>query len=130
MVVDQTQKVTKTNIEYEKIQQTLPELREQESKTTAELQRNSLILENQETEIHRSNTSADEINIRIEQINDDLNREQFLLDDADENFKRVKDERVSLEKQQGDLFEGQLESSTTSLANDNLIMINLVFKTV
>ena len=128
LVVDQTQKVTKTNIEYEKIQQTLPELREQESKTTAELQRNSLILENQETEIHRANTSADEINIRIEQINDDLNREQFLLDDADENFKRVKDERVSLEKQQGDLFEGQLESSTTSLANDNPIIDYIDFE--
>ena len=89
LVIAQTQKVTKINIEYEKIQQILPELRGQESKITADLQKNSLKLENQEIEIQRANKAADEICIRIEQIKDDLNREQFLLDDAIENLSRV-----------------------------------------
>ena len=128
LVVDQTQKVTKINIEHEKIQQKLPELRVQENKITVELQKNSLKLENQEIEIQRANTAADEINIRIEQINDDLNREQFLLDDAKENLTRVRDEKTRLEKQQGDLFEEQLENHVTSLGNDNPIIDYLDFE--
>ena len=121
LVIAQTQKVTKINIEYEKIQQILPELRGQESKITAELQKNSLKLENQEIEIQRANKAADEISIRIEQIKDDLNREQFLLDDAIENLSRVRDEKTRLEKQQGDLFEEQLQSSSTPSNNNPII---------
>ena len=128
LVFSQTQKLTKTNIQYEKIQQILPEQRGQESKITTELQKNSLKLENQEIEIQRANTASDEISIRIEQIKDDLNREQFLLDDAKENLSRVRDEKNLLEKQQGDLFEEQLQSSSAPSNNNNPIIDYLDFE--
>ena len=104
LVVNQTQTVASINVEYENIQQMLPELRANESKIASELQRNSINLDNQEKEIERANTAVEEIQIRIEQIINDVNREQFLLDDAKENLARVNDEKLLLEKQQGDLF--------------------------
>ena len=128
LVIAQTQKVSKINVEYEKIQQILPEMREKESTITAELQKNTLRLESQETEIQRANTASDEISIRIEQIKDDLSRERFLLGDAKENLSRVKDEKNRLEKQQGDLFEEQLQSPSTLSDNNNPIVDYLDFE--
>ena len=104
LVTNQTQIVANINIEYEKIQQTLPELRIKESKIASDLQRNTINLDNQEKEIERANNAVEEIQIRIEQIVNDVNREKFLLDDANENLIKVKDEKSILEKEQGDLF--------------------------
>tara|TARA_Y100000590_G_scaffold466894_1_gene643791 strand:- start:711 stop:3329 length:2619 start_codon:yes stop_codon:yes gene_type:complete len=128
LVENQTEIVAKINIEYEKIQEKLPELRKEEGKITSELQKNSLILENQEIEIQRAKISSDEIKTRIGQIEDDLKREQFLLDDAKENLKRVKDERALLEKQQGDLFEEQLQDNSSLSKNENPIIDYLDFE--
>ena len=104
LVSDQTQKVASVNIEYENIQQSLPDMRLQENKIASELQKNSINLENQEREIERANTAVEEIQVRIEQIINDNNREKFLFNDAKENLTRVEDEKSLLEKQQGDLF--------------------------
>ena len=79
--MDQTQVVAKININYENVQQSLPNLRLEESKIAAELQRNSINLDNQGKEIERANTAVEEIQIRIEQIKNDSNREQFLFDE-------------------------------------------------
>ena len=119
LVVSQTQKVAKRNIEYEEIQQKLPELRTKENKITGELQKNSLNLESQEVEIQRANTAADDINVRIEQINDDLVREEFLLNNAKENLTRVKQEKANLEKSQGDLFEKEKELEGSSIRSES-----------
>ena len=100
----------------------MPELRLKESKIASELQKNSLNLDNQEIEIQRANNASEEIQIRIEQINDDLNREKFLLEDANENLKRVKEEKSNLEKQQGDLFKEELNTTTKSIKNNNPII--------
>lgn len=127
LVVDQTQIVTKNNLDYEKIQQKLPELRIQENKIVAELQKNLLNLENQEIEIQRATTANEETQIRIEQINDDVSREKFLLDDAKDNLTRVKDEKYRLEKQQGDLFVEDLDSSSVSSRNSYPIIDYLDF---
>ena len=104
LVNDQTQAVASTNIEYEKVQQSLPDIRLEENKIASELQRNTINLDNQEKEIERANITSEEIRIRIEQIKNDGSREQFLYDDAQENSLRVKEEKSLLEKQQGDLF--------------------------
>lgn len=92
-VTDQTQIVASRNVKYEKVQQSLPDMRLEESKIASELQRNTINLDNQEKEIERANTAVEEIQIRIEQIKNDNNREQFLFDDAQENLSRVRDER-------------------------------------
>ena len=129
LVVNQTTKVAAINVEFEQINQKLPELRLEEGKIASELQKNTINLENQELEIQRAEDKADEIKIRIEQINDDLNREQFLYEDANENLKRVKDEKSSLEKQQGDLFKTDLKNDPTeSLKNNNPIIDYLDFE--
>ena len=104
LVVNQTQIVSEINIEYEKIQQLLPNLRLNENEIASELQRNTINLDNQEKEIERANTAVEETQIRIEQIKNDFNREKFLFEDAQDNLSRVRDEKLLLEKQQGDLF--------------------------
>ena len=124
LVNDQTQVVASTNIDYEKIQELFPDMRLQESNIASELQRYTINLDNQEKEIERANSAVEEIQIRIEQINNDSNREQFLFDDAEENLTRVKDEKAILEKQQGDLFveeEITLESETSPRNNSPII---------
>ena len=42
--------------------------------------------------------------MRIQQIKNDRDREQFLFDDAHENLESVREEKSILEKQQCDLF--------------------------
>ncbi len=104
IVNDQTQVVAKINIEFEKVQESLPNLRLQESKVAAELQKYSISLENQEKEIERANIAVDETKVRIEQIKNDIDREKFLFEDAKQNLERVQEEKSILLKQQGDLF--------------------------
>ena len=120
LVSNQTQIVASINVKYEKVQQSLPDMRLEENKIASELQRNSINLDNQEKEIERANTAVEEIQIRIEQIKNDNNREQFLFDDAQENLVRVKDEKSLLEKQQGDLFlEEESDNINASVTKNN-----------
>jgi len=120
LVANQTQTVVSINIEYEKVQQSLPNMRLEEGKIASELQRNTINLDNQEKEIDRANIAVEEIQIRIEQIKNDNSREQFLFDDAQENLSRVKDEKSLLEKQQGDLFlEEESENTSSSISKNN-----------
>ena len=131
LVADQTQTVTKANIDYEKIQQELPGLRLEENKTASELQRNTINLDNQEKEIKRANNSIEEIDVRLQQIINDLNREKFLLEDAEENLTKVHDEKSLLEKNQGDLFineDNKQESNLNVTKNDNPIIDFLDFE--
>ncbi len=104
LVSDHTHIVAKINTEYEKVQETLPNLRLEESKIAAELQKNTINLENQEKEIERANIAVDETQVRIDQIKNDINREKFLFEDAKQNLERVIEEKSILLKQQGDLF--------------------------
>ena len=67
-------------------------------------------------------SSNDEAVILIEQIKNDIEREEFLFNEAKENIDRVRDEKSLLEKQQGDLFEEQLKNSDISKKNDNPII--------
>jgi len=117
LVNNQTQNVAKINIEFEKIQQTLPDMRLKENKIASELQKLSINLDNQEKEIYRANTSVEETQIRIEQIKNDIKREQFLYDDAKNNTERVVEEKLLLEKQQGDLF---LDNSENIISEEKL----------
>ena len=120
LVANQTQTVVSINVEYEKVQQSLPNMRLEEGKIASELQRNTINLDNQEKEIDRANIAVEEIQIRIEQIKNDNSREQFLFDDAQENLSRVKDEKSLLEKQQGDLFlEEESENTSSSISKNN-----------
>ena len=120
LVANQTQTVVSINVEYEKVQQSLPNMRLEEGKIASELQRNTINLDNQEKEIDRANIAVEEIQIRIEQIKNDNSREQFLFDDAQENLSRVKDEKSLLEKQQGDLFlEEESENNSSSISKNN-----------
>ena len=131
LVADQTKTVASTNVGYEKIQQSLPDMRTEENKIAAQLQRNTIDYDNQEKEIERANSAADEIQIRIEQIKSDNEREKFLFDDAEENLLRVQDEKSILEKQQGDLFieENSLElNSAADPKNNNPIIDYLDFE--
>ena len=114
LVNEQTQIVASKNIEYEKVQQSLPDMRLEESNIASDLQKNTINLDNQEKEIERANSAVEEIQIRIEQIINDENREQFLFDDARENFLRVKDEKSLLEKEQGDLFVEDISNNPDS----------------
>ena len=104
VVNDQTQIVAQLNVQYEKVQENLPNLRQKESTTASELQKYTLNLENQEKEIERANIAVDETKVRIEQIKNDIEREKFLYDDAKQNLERVREEKSILLKQQGDLF--------------------------
>ena len=104
LVSNQTQEVAKVNVEYEKVQESLPTMRLKESQIAAELQKHTINLDNQEKEIDRANSAVEETQIRIQQIKNDMDREQFLFDDAKENMERVREEKSILEKQQGDLF--------------------------
>ena len=131
LISDQTQIVASKNVKYENIQQQLPRLRQQESKAASELQKNSIHLDNQEKEIERANTAVEEIQIRIEQINNDFSREQFLLDDAKENLVKLQEEKSLLEKQQGDLFVEEantLKPVSDSSKNNNPIIDYLDFE--
>ncbi len=129
LVVDQTKLTASVNIKYEKVQEILPNLRTDENKIASELQRNTINLDNQEKEIERANNAVEEIQIRIEQIINDSNREQFLFDDAQENLIRVKDEKSLLEKQQGDLFiEEGVTKESSSKKNNNPIIDYLDFE--
>jgi chromosome segregation protein len=131
LVAEQTQIVASMNVNYENVQGSLPSMRLEESKIASELQRNSINLDNQEKEIERANNAVDEIQIRIEQIKNDSNREQFLFDDAKENLSRVKDEKSLLEKQQGDLFiedNSKNLDDTTSSRNNNPIIDYIDFE--
>ncbi len=131
LVSQQTSVVSSINVKYEEIQQTLPDLRVEENKIASELQRNTINLDNQQKEIERANSAVEEIQIRIEQIKNDYNREQFLFDDAKDNLLRVKDEKSNLEKEQGDLFNDDNLSSVnekTSSKNNNPIIDYLDFE--
>ncbi|MDA9629300.1 hypothetical protein N9S56_02280, partial [Pelagibacteraceae bacterium] len=131
IVSNQTQEVAKVNIEYEKVQEALPNMRLKESQIASELQKHTINLDNQEKEIDRANSAVEETQIRIQQIKNDMDREQFLFDDANENMERVREEKSILEKQQGDLFldsneqEGDL---TGSQRNNNPIIDYLDFE--
>ena len=103
-VEEQTQVVARLNIDYEKVQESLPELRNKEGKVASELQKQTINLENQEKEIERANIAVDETKVRIEQIKNDVEREKFLFDEAKQNLERVREEKSTLLKQQGDLF--------------------------
>tara|TARA_B100001287_G_C22680114_1_gene529851 strand:- start:238 stop:2883 length:2646 start_codon:yes stop_codon:yes gene_type:complete len=131
-VNNQTQIVAQLNIEYEKVQSNLPNLRLEESKIASELQKNSINLENQEKEIERANIALDETKVRIEQITNDINREKFLCEDAKQNLNRVKEEKMVLLKQQGDLFiqpEDQAdEMKLTDKKNNNPIIDYIDFE--
>ena len=131
LVIGQTQEVASINIEYEKIQQSLPNIRVEESKIASELQKNTINLENQEKEIQRANNAVEEIRIRIDQMQNDVEREKFLFDDAQENLLKVTDEKSLLEKQQGDLFineEVNEDNSNHQKQNSNPIIDFLDFK--
>ena len=58
-------------------------------------------LDNQEKEIYRANTAVEETQIRIEQIKNDIKREEFLFNDAKENIERVRDEKIIVRKTTG-----------------------------
>ena len=131
LVSDKTQTVASNNIQYEKIQQKLPLLRKNESTAASELQKNSINLDNQEKEIERAKNAIEEIQIRIGQINNDVSREQFLLDDAKENLLKLLEEKSLLIKQQGELFEKESNISnnlTGSKKNNNPIIDYLDFE--
>ncbi|MDC0342704.1 AAA family ATPase [Alphaproteobacteria bacterium] len=131
IVANQTQEVAKVNVEYEKIQESLPNMRLKENKIASELQKHTINLDNQEKEIDRANSAVEETQIRIHQIKNDMDREQFLFDDANENMERVKEEKSILEKQQGDLFldtNDQDTDITSSQRNNNPIIDYLDFE--
>ena len=131
LVSDQTQEVANANIEYEKVQESLPTIRLKESQIAAELQKNTINLDNQEKEIERANSAVEETQIRIQQIKNDMDREQFLFDDAQENMGRVREEKSILEKQQGDLFIDSNDKNnieTNSPQNNNPIIDYLDFE--
>ena len=131
LVSDQTQEVAKVNVEYEKVQESLPTMRLKESQIAAELQKHTINLDNQEKEIDRANSAVEETQIRIQQIKNDMDREQFLFDDAQENMERVREEKSILEKQQGDLFLDSHDKDnieTGSQRNNNPIIDYLDFE--
>ena len=131
LVSDQTQEVAKVNVEYEKVQESLPNMRLKESQIASELQKHTINLDNQEKEIDRANSAVEETQIRIQQIKNDMDREQFLFDDANENTERVREEKSILEKQQGDLFLDTNEKDndvTSSQRNNNPIIDYLDFE--
>ena len=131
LVSDQTQEVAKVNVEYEKVQESLPTMRLKESQIAAELQKHTINLDNQEKEIDRANSAVEETQIRIQQIKNDMDREQFLFDDAQENMERVREEKSILEKQQGDLFLDSNDKDnieTGSQSNNNPIIDYLDFE--
>ncbi len=125
IVSDQTQEVVKINIEYEKVQESLPNMRLNESKIAAELQKHTINLDNQEKEIIRANSAVEETQIRIQQIKNDMDREKFLFNDAKENMEQVREEKSILEKQQGDLFlettSGELDDINSQNNNNPII---------
>ena len=131
LVSDQTQEVAKVNVEYEKVQESLPTMRLKESQIASELQKHTINLDNQEKEIDRANSAVEETQIRIQQIKNDMDREQFLFDDANENMERVREEKSILEKQQGDLFldtNDQDTDSSSGQRNNNPIIDYLDFE--
>ena len=67
-------------------------MRLKESQIAAELQKHTINLDNQEKEIDRANNAVEENQIRIQQIKNDMDREQFLFDDAQENMQRDREE--------------------------------------
>ena len=79
-------------------------MRLKESQIAAALQKTTINLDNQEKEIERANSAVEETQIRIQQIKNDMDREQFLFDDAQENMGRVIEEKSILEKQQGKIY--------------------------
>ena len=131
LVSDQTQEVAKANIEYEKVQESLPNMRLKESQIASELQKHTINLDNQEKEIDRANSAVEETQIRIQQIKNDMDREQFLFNDANDNMKRVREEKSILEKQQGDLFldaNDQKTDAPSNQRNNNPIIDYLDFE--
>ena len=121
LVNSKTNDVAKINVEHEKILEKLPEMRTLENQISSELQKNTMNLENQEKEIQRANTAAEDIQIRLGQIEDDFNREKFLLNDTKENLSKVRDEKSLLEKQQGDLFieNNDFDSNSSTIKKNN-----------
>src|SRR6056300_926826 len=131
IVSNQTQEVAKVNIEYEKVQEALPNMRLKESQIASELQKHTINLDNQEKEIDRANSAVEETQIRIQQIKNDMDREQFLFDDANENMERVREEKSILEKKQGDLFldtNDQYTDPSSGQRNNNPIIDYLDFE--
>ena len=130
-VNDQTHIVSQLNLEYEKIQNILPNLRNEENKVSSELQKNTLDLENQEKDIERAGIALEETEVRIEQIKNDINREKFLYDDANQNLSRVRDEKSLLLKQQGDLFiqsNDDIKGNETTINKNNPIIDYIDFE--
>ena len=121
LVNSKTNDVSKINVEHEKILEKLPDMRTLENKISSELQKNTMNLENQEKEIQRASTAAEDIQIRLGQIEDDFNREKFLLNDTKENLLKVRDEKSYLEKQQGDLFieNNDFENNSSTIKKNN-----------
>ena len=68
IVSDQTQEVAKVNVEYEKVQEALPNMRLKESQIASELQKHTINLDNQEKEIDRANSAVEETQIRIQHL--------------------------------------------------------------
>ena len=132
LVDQQTHVVAQLNVEYEKVQESLPNLRIEESKIASELQKNTMSLDNQEKEIERANIAVDETKVRIEQTKNDINREKFLYDDAKQNLERVREEKSVLLKQQGDLFiqedEELDQNNLTTKKNNNPIIDYIDFE--
>jgi len=128
IVADQTQEVAKVNVEYEKVQESLPHMRLKENQIASELQKHTINLDNQEKEIDRANSAVEETQIRIQQIKNDMDREQFLFDDANENMERVREEKSILEKQQGDLFldTNDQDTDVTSIQRNNNPIIDYI----
>ncbi len=129
LVNNQTQIVARLNIDYEKAQESLPNLRLEENKISSELQKYSINLENQEKEIERANIAVDETKVRIEQIKNDIEREKFLFEDAKQNLERVQEEKSVLLKQQGDLFiqsDDQLNNDINSNKKNNNPIIDFI----
>ena len=60
--------MAKVNVEYEKVQESLPNMRLKESQIASELQKNTINLDNQEKEIDRANSAVEETQIRIQNI--------------------------------------------------------------
>ena len=131
LVNDQTQVVGSLNVQFEKIQESLPNRRLEESKVASELQKFTINLDNQEKEIERANIAVDETKVRIEQIKNDIDREKFLFDDAKTNLERVSEEKSILLKQQGDLFiqsEDDLNDNSSNKKNNNPIIDYIDFE--
>ena len=77
----------------------LPELRENEAKAAAIIQRITIAQEQLEQDARRTNQQRDELVRRIEQLKADITREQGLAADNEAILKRLADEEATLKSQ-------------------------------